>query len=63
MRECIVRFDEDIAMKANRSDLTLMKSALEEDFISFDKFTTLNARFELFEGLFSREKAARDLEF
>ena len=25
MRECIVRFDEDIAMKSNKSDLIILK--------------------------------------
>jgi hypothetical protein len=48
MRECIVRFDQDIAMKSNKSDLIILKNALDDKFISMDMFDELNNKYEEF---------------
>lgn len=44
MRECIRKFDEDIAEKANKSALTLLREDLERRFIEEDKFKLLQQR-------------------
>tara|TARA_B110000285_G_scaffold232288_1_gene302997 strand:+ start:1048 stop:1317 length:270 start_codon:yes stop_codon:yes gene_type:complete len=38
MRECIVRFDEDIAMKSNKSDILILKQELEGIYISAQEY-------------------------
>ena len=46
MRECIIRFDEDIAMKAFKSDIYILKNELEKEYISIDNFEILTDRFD-----------------
>ena len=41
MRECIVRFDEDIAMKSYKSDLIMLKQELEGIYVSADLYQYL----------------------
>lgn len=52
MRECILRFDQDIAMKANKSDFALFKSKLDEEYVNFDHYEKLGVRFNTFQDLF-----------
>ena len=44
MRECIRKFDEDIAEKANKSALTLCREDLERRFIELERYNKLVSR-------------------
>ena len=48
MRECILRFDMDISMKANKSDFPLFKCRLDEEFVNLDHYAKLGKRFDSF---------------
>lgn len=60
MRECIIRFDEDIAMKSNKSELIILKKELEGIYITIDAYHEQQDRFVEFQRIFDVEKAERD---
>ena len=63
MRECIIKFDQDISIKANKSDFPLFKSKLDQEYVNFDNYLKLDKRYDTFLDLYNREKDMRDIEF
>ena len=48
MTECIRKFDEDISIKANKSNVTLLKNEIEDNYMHIDEWNKIDDRFNEF---------------
>jgi len=63
VKECIRDFDKSISIKANKSQLKIMRGEFEERFIHNDKWIEVLKEFDEMENKFDRENDKLDVRF
>ena len=63
VKECVVRFDNTICKKANKSELTVIRLELEKTFINKSLWTSINSELAAFTVKFDKETDRLDGKF